>query len=621
MNDFLLSLHSEVNSDFISNPYPSLNEEITIRLRVLKNNDIEKIIFRTIIDGTNVNKVMSIDKKGKKFIYYKTNLKITQYFIHYHFIIITKNDIYYYNRKAITHYPPTEDNDFVILADFKNPHWVPKSVFYQIFVDRFYNGDINSDVKTNEYKFDGHWTKKLDWNEKPLEYKEGFCLDFYGGDLEGVRQKIEYLKSVGVNAIYLNPIFKAYTNHKYDCIDYFNVDDKFGGNNAFISLVEDLHKNNMKVIVDVSINHTGSQHNWFKDAKDNRDSIYREFYYFDKKNNPKYWRGVHTLPQLNYNSKKLREIIYEGKDSLIVHYLNSPYNIDGWRFDVGMDTGRNGIDQFGNEIFKRIREVAKSIKTDCYLIAEHWKDNISYLLGDQWDGAMNYFASSRPLRCFGGEIDRYIQNDVPDPLKKERHTGDDFKNQIIQHYSRIPNQIGFLQFNLLDSHDIHRFHNNKDFDFDIYKGIIVMLYMLPGTVNIYYGDEIGLCGHIETVEGCRYPMEWNKEKWNYDFLNLYKTLSFIKQKEETFHYGSYKFLYADKNSVVFCRFMGRKGFLGIMSKYDSNKIIEIPVFLIGGDNTKFIDIFNKKEYYSDDRYLKYDVIKSNNTLLEFDIIE
>ncbi|HOJ64325.1 MAG TPA: glycoside hydrolase family 13 protein [Spirochaetota bacterium] len=621
MKEFLLSLHSELNKDFVSNPYPLINEEIEIKLRVLKNNEIEKVILRTIIDGTNVNKIMTIDKKTKKFIYYKTHLKITQYFLNYHFIIITKDNIYYYNRKDIYHYPPTEDNDFVILANFKNPDWVCKSVFYQIFVDRFYNGDIFNDVQTNEYQFDGHWTKKLNWGDKPLEYNEGFCLDFYGGDLEGVRQKIDYFKEIGVNAIYLNPIFKAYTNHKYDCIDYFNVDDKFGGNNALISLVNDLHKNKLRIIVDVSINHTGSEHQWFKEAINNKNSKYREFYYFDKNNKPKYWRGVHTLPQLNYNSKELRNIIYEGNDSLIAHYLKEPYNIDGWRFDVGMDTGRNGVDQFSNEIFKKVREVAKNIKSDCYLIAEHWKDNISYLLGDQWDGAMNYFASARPLRCFAGEIDRYIEGIVDNKDLKEKHTGEDFKNQIIQHYSRLPNQIAFLQFNLLDSHDIHRFHNNKNFDFDIYKGIIIMLYMLPGTVNIYYGDEIGLNGHTYSVEGCRYPMEWDKTKWNKNFLDLYKTLSFLKQKEEPLHYGSYKFLYSDKNTVVFARFFNKKGLIGIMSRENANRIIDIPVFLIGGDNTKFKDIFNKKEYYSDEKYLKYDVIKINNTILEFNIEE
>ncbi len=621
MEDWLYSLHSEVNNEFVSNPYPSLNEEVTIKLRVLKNKKIEKVVLRTLIDGTNVNKIMEKWRETTKFIYYKTKLKITQYFLHYHFIIITKNRIYYYTRKEITTYPPTEDNDFVILADFKKPDWVVKSVFYQIFVDRFYNGATESDVKTNEYQFDGHWTKKLEWGEKPLEYQEGHCLDFYGGDLIGVKQKIEYLKEIGVNAIYLNPIFRAFTNHKYDCIDYFNVDEKFGGNEAFISLVEELHKNDIRVIVDVSINHTGSEHHWFKEAKNSINSKYRGFYYFDQYNNPKYWRNVETLPQLNYNSKELRKIIYEDSDSLIAYYLKPPYNIDGWRFDVGMDTGRNGVDQFGNEIFRKIREVAKEIKSDCYLIAEHWKDNISYLLGDQWDGAMNYFASARPLRCFAGEIDRYVENIVDKPDKKQKNSGNDFKNQIIQHYSRLPNQIAFLQFNLLDSHDIHRFHNNKKvFDFDIYKGMIIMLYLLPGTVNIYYGDEIGLEGHIESVEGCRFSMEWDQTKWKDNFLNLYKKLSFLKQKEEVLHYGSYKFLYTDNNTVIFSRFTTKKGFIGILSKDLSSKKIKIPVYLIGADNTKFIDIFNKKEYCSD-KYLTLDICKNDNTLLEFEIKE
>ncbi len=617
------SIHSEVNKYFVSNPYPGFDEEVSISLRVLKNEEINKIFLRRLINGTNANVEMFKNNEDDIFSYYSCTIKINEKFINYHFIILTENRIYYYNRKEILNYPPTEDNDFVILADFENPEWVLKSVFYQIFPDRFFNGNSENDVADNEYYFDGYPTKKNKWGTIPPEYNEGHCLDFYGGDLEGIMAKIPYFKEMNINALYLNPIFEAKTNHKYDCIDYFNVDPKFGGNKALKELTEELHKNNIKVIIDVSINHTGSQNKWYLKALEDNDSKERSYYYFNEKGNSRKWRGVESLPQLNYNSEDLKKIIYKSDNSLVAYYIKEPFNIDGWRFDVAMDTGKMDRDQFSNDIFRGVRKKVKEIKRDAYIIGEHWKDNISYLIGDQLDGAMNYFASARPLRCFAGETDRYIADSKILPYNSDYKTttGIDLKNQIIQHYSRIPNQLAFLQFNLLDSHDIHRFHNNKEiFDFELYKGMIILLYMLPGTPSIYYGDEIGINGHIETVEGCRYPMEWDKNKWDNRFVELYKTLSGFKIKESAFQDGSFKIVFADEESIALTRFSDEKIYIGILSKHDKEKEFEIPTFALGvKEGTKINNIFGKIEYVLLDGNIKFRLGETKGVLLEINL--
>lgn len=617
------SIHTEVNDQFVSNPYPTLNEVVTISLRVLKNAEIINIYIRTIIDGVNTLILMEKGGETKNFFHYTGRLKITQKYINYHFLIITNDNSYYYTRNSITSYPPTEDHDFVILADFKNPDWVSKSVFYQIFPDRFCNGNSSNDVQDSEYSFDGYYTKKNRWEDAPPKWENSHCLDFYGGDLEGIKQKIDYFKEIGVNALFLNPIFEAKTNHRYDCIDYFKVDKHLGGNDALIDLVNELHKNDIFIIIDVSINHTGTEHIWYKKALADQDSDERSFYYFDNKDNCKKWRGVESLVQLNYNSKKLRDVIYKSEDSLINHYLKKPFNIDGWRFDVGMDTAKNGIDQYGNEIFKEIRDVAKTSKPDCYLIAEHWKDNISYLLGDQWDAAMNYFACLRPLRCFFGEIERYLDGLVANPDRYIRRNALDLKNQIIQQYTRLPNQIAFLQFNMIDSHDMVRLHNNKNiFNLESYKGILIIGYLLPGTFSIYYGDEIGLDGRIDSIEGCRYPMEWDRNKWNSEIFNIYKKLNYLKKSEPALHYGSYKFLYSDEDTLVFSRFYKNKILLGIVSINKIVKTIEIPVYLIGGgDFTKYIDMFTNQVFISDKFNLKLYIPVNSSFLLECEIKE
>ncbi|MEN2997947.1 MAG: glycoside hydrolase family 13 protein [Brevinematia bacterium] len=614
--DWKETLCSEVNHTFVSNPYPTYNEYVKVRFRVLKNNPIKKAFIRAVIDGGSRYIRMQPSKKTNNFVYYEGWLKISQRFTNYHFVLDIGSEVLFFTRKGVFDYFPTEDNDFVILADFENPDWVPKSVFYQIFPDRFAQGNPEISVKTGEYEYLGHKSIKLEWGSEPLPYSRGFCLDFQGGDLYGIIQKIPYLKSIGVNALYLNPIFKAMTNHRYDCIDYFSVDPHLGGDLALKKLVEELHKNGMKIILDVSLNHTGCEHTWFKKALSDPQSEERGFYYFKPSGEYKGWANLSELPQLNYNSLKLREIMFEGEDSLVRYYIKR-FDIDGWRFDVANDTGRNEKDQFGNEIFARIRERVKSLKRDAYLIGEHWEDNISYLLGDQLDACMNYFASSRPIRCFAGEVDWFLRNVVEPGRKLKPYTGNNLRNQIIQHFSRLPNQIAFLQYNLLDSHDIFRFHTTEYFDRDIYKGMVSLLFLLPGTVSIYYGDEIGIRGRTSDVEGCRYPMEWNENIWDKWFLQIYSKLAHLKLREKTLHLGVYRPLYADDDSFAFSRFDEEKCFISILTRSESEKEIRIPTYPAGVFNSKGTDIFSGEEFNTLDGYLNVKVSKSRQLLLEF----
>lgn len=614
--DWRKTVFSEVNPNFVSNPYPTYNEYVKVSLRVLKNSPIKRVFIRAVIDGGSRYILMQPSRQTKHFTYYEGWLKITQRFTNYHFVLDLGNEVWFYTRRGLFSYFPTEDTDFVILADLENPNWVPKSVFYQIFPDRFCQGNPEIGVKTGEYEYRGHKTIRLEWGTEPLPYTEGFCLDFQGGDLYGIIQKIPYLKSIGVNALYINPIFRSLTHHRYDCIDYFNVDPHLGGNEALKKLVDELHKNGIKVILDVSLNHTSDEHIWFKKALSDPNSEERGFYYFKPDGNYKGWAELPELPQLNYNSKKLREIMFEGEDSLVRYYIKH-FDIDGWRFDVANDTGRNGKDQLGNEIFARVRERVKSLKKEAYLVGEHWEDNISYLLGDQLDACMNYFASSRPLRCFAGEVDWFLRRVVETGRKLRAYSGKELEMQISQHFTRLPNQIAFLQFNLLDSHDIFRFHTTSAFDRDVYKGIVTVVFMLPGTPSIYYGDEVGLKGRTTDVEGCRYPMEWDESKWDRWFLELYSKLSFLKQRERSLHLGAYMTLYSDEDTFIFSRFDEESCFISTLSKSKEEKELVLATYPAGVFDTEGEDIFTGERFKATNGFLKLKLSKYRQLLLKF----
>nr|MDA3832483.1 alpha amylase N-terminal ig-like domain-containing protein [Spirochaetales bacterium] len=400
------SVCSEVNRDFVSNPYPKRCQCINISMRTGKDAPVSDVWLRGMSDGVSFRIKMDRTSSGIRFQYYAVDVEVGRYTLAYRFEMkATSGEYVYYTSRGCQSVPPTEDADFVIIAAFSNPAWVPGAVFYQIFPDRFKNGNPEIGIRDNEYLFDGASTQVLSWDEKPPEYDEGRCLDFYNGDLAGIEKAIPHLRDFHIDAVYLNPVFSARTNHRYDCTDYFHVDEHLGGNQALISLMEKLHSCGMHAILDVSINHTGREHPWFQSAEDNPDSDEAGYYYQLSDGSFACWWDVPTLPQLNYGSEKLRGKIWKDTHALVRKFVKPPYQIDGWRFDVAGEVGRRGDDQYCHEIWQEVRKAVKQEKPRAYILGEYWEDAIDYLMGDQWDGAMNYFSSGRPIRSWLGELD------------------------------------------------------------------------------------------------------------------------------------------------------------------------------------------------------------------------
>ncbi len=600
MEQWLNSIYTDGTKYFVSNPLPKKGEEVTISIRMLEDSPVKTVLLRTKLNGIEQLITMEKYKVKNKLAYYKASVKVYEDVLQYHFYIATENMIYYYNQKEITTYIPDETYDFKILVDYNQPSWVKESVFYQIFPDRFCNGNKELDIKSGEYTFDGHKTIHVDnWDTVPASYEESFCLDFYGGDLEGVKKKIPYLKKLGVNALYLNPIFYAATVHKYDCLDYFKVDPHLGGDEALANLSKALHENDMKLILDVSINHTGTANKWFNKegiffdksvgAYNNKDSKERNYYFFKDNNEYKSWFDVETLPTLNYTSEELRNIIYKSEDSLVKKWLKPPYNIDGWRFDVADIMARNDELQLHHEVWPGIRKSIKETNKDAYILAEHWGDCAEFLKGDEWDSPMNYFGCTRPIREFLGETDLLNQRNKTLRNIKYKMTAKDLSNRIMEHLSKLPTVIQENQFNLLDSHDIPRLHNNKEINFEEYRGAVIMLFTLIGCTNIYYGDEVGLDGRTNDMEGCRYPMNWHADLDSSVYYNLYHKLAHIKKNNKAFTEGGFKIISNDDYVFSYARFTEDSLWIMIVSTDEEEREIEIPINIFGKE------VFNKKE--------------------------
>lgn len=609
MNLWLESIYSDGTSEFVSNPSPKLFETVTIKLRMYENAPVKHVILRSLHNGVEQLDEMQVAYKECGLVYYEAPLTITENRIQYQFYIVTENTVYFYTQKEITTYVPDHTYDFVLLADYVQPEWVKRAVFYQIFPERFCNGNPDNDVKSNEYTQDGHPTIQMNWNDTPLHYLEGYCMDFYGGDLEGVKEKIPYLKELGVTAVYLNPIFAGPSVHKYDCIDYFHVDPHFGGDEALAELSKALHENDMKLILDISINHTGTSHKWFNKegiyydksvgAYNNPDSEERGYYFFNEDNTYHGWFNNLEMPTLNYTSEALRDVIYRAQDSVLKKWLQPPYNIDGWRFDVADTFARNNEVQLANELWPQIQKSIREENPQSYILAEDWGDCAEYLQGNAWDSPMNYYGCARVIRQFLGEPDLFMSRNPILANVPYKMTAEDVKNRVMEHLAKLPYVMWENQFNLIDSHDVGRLHNNPVINPDEYRGSIIFQFTLVGAASIYYGDEASIDGIHNTVEGCRYPMPWDKDYKNSEIYQMYYTLAHMKAEHKALSEGGMKFLYASGNIVAIARFCKDEAFVSVISTSDKDETIRLPLGAIGAKCPKENnDVFGRELFYN-----------------------
>lgn len=604
MNNWLESVYSDGTELFVSNPAPKLGETVTVRLRVYADAPVEHVLLRSVPNGAERLEQMQLAEVKNGLAYYEAPLRISENRMQYHFYLVCKDVVYFYNQKEITTYVPDHTYDFVLLADYVQPQWVKDAVFYQIFPERFCNGDPSNDVLDGEYWFDGFPTVHVqDWDMPAQPYPKTGCLDFYGGDLQGVTQKIPYLKKLGVTAVYLNPIFTAPSNHKYDCIDYFHVDPHFGGDEALAELSAALHANGMKLMLDISVNHTGVNHKWFnrdgvffdksQGAYNNPDSQERNFYFFGENNSYHGWFGVSSLPTLNYTSQALRDVIYQAEDSVLKKWLKPPYSIDGWRFDVADVMARKDEVQLSHELWPAIRRSIRDVNPQAYILAEDWGDCAPYLQGNEWDSPMNYYGCGRVIRQFLGDGDLFMNRNEILRNVHYKMTAQDVQGRVTEHLAKMPYALQQNQFNLFDTHDVTRLHTQPHVNREEYRGAILFQFMLPGAPNIYYGDEADIEGTDGRDEGCRYTMPWSKDFTNTENYRMYSTMANLKAKEKALSHGGMKFLYAEGGILSIARFYGDSAYVMVMSTEENDREIRLPLAAIGASKPE-AELFGKE---------------------------
>ncbi len=575
MLSWIDSIYADTTGAFVSNPLPKLGEEVTVFVRAFSSAPVTGVYLRQMVDGAESWKEMKKDFIRGGLQYYAAKILVNEKRCAYHFAFACKDRIIFYNQQGSSLSLPDDSHDFVLLADYPKPDWVDGAVFYQIFPERFASGREELTPKPGQYHYMGHETiVRENWTDIPLDGRTAAGMEFYGGDLYGLMEKIPYLQDLGVTAIYLNPIFSSYSTHKYDCIDYFHVDEHFGGDEALAKLSSSLHEAGMKLILDISINHTGIAHRWVQEGRP---------YYFKKADGSlEGWCGVETLPVLDYRNEELRDLIYRGDDAVLRKWLRPPYRIDGWRFDVADVFARHGDVQLADEIWPEICAAIREEKRDAIIIGEHWADASRYLQGDMWNTPMNYYGFGRIIRQFVGLPDLFLDRvkglrDVHYEMQAE-----DVVRRTKDHYATLPGAIQDCQMNLFDSHDISRLHNNPAISEKEWKMAVTSQLLWVGIPCIYYGDEAAIDGHTESDAGCRYPMPWGHfSERGERHLSLIKKMTELRRSVPAFAKGGRMVLYARGRILAIARFYEEEAYLGILSMEEEETTISLPLCLIG----------------------------------------
>ena len=425
------------------------------------------------------------------------------------------------------------------------PQWVYDAIIYQIFPERFFNGNKNNDPPG---------TKK--WEYEPVLAPWGWSV-FYGGDLEGIIQKLNYLDSLGVNCLYLNPIFESPANHKYEITDYYNVDDNFGGNVAFDRLVDSLKAHGIKVILDGVFNHSSDNHPFFEDVRHKgKKSPYYNWYTvyrwpFPDKFTPqdppkdyyKCWWGFGDLPELNYENQKVKEYFLDVAQYWVKRGIN------GWRLDVA--------NEIPHEFWAEFRKTLKTLKKDVYIVGEIWGDAALWLRGGEFDGVMNYI----------------FRTAILDLLKVDNPNVKLFYSRIFSYTTNYPYPIVLASWNLLGSHDTPRIFSEFSGNMSKMKVAIFLQYVLPGVPTVYYGDEIGMEGGKDP--DCRRCMIWDENSWEKELLNLEKRMIALRKRVDILQKGTLHCLYNDPNVIILERKYGKNILLIIVNPYSEKRYLSL----------------------------------------------
>ena len=543
---FAQAPHHDGSDLYVSNSAPKIGDKITLKVRVPKGYTFDEAYIRLYEDAEPRTHKLEEKSSSQTERWFEVKIQIINIHTIYRFVFVGENKYEWLNAKGLFDHDVHSNNDFQIVAIPENPKWINKSVFYQIFPDRF--------ARSGKININPDWAYPRDWNELPRGRSKYTGQELYGGDLYGIEDKLDYLTDLGVNGIYLTPIFPSRSNHRYDATTFDEVDPILGGDKAFKSLIHSAKKKKIRILGDLTSNHCGVGHEWIITAKKNKSSRERSFFYWDKSIKWGYvgWFGLESLPKFNYSSKALRKAVYEDKNSIVKKWISPKFGMAGWRIDVGNMTGVQGAENHHVEVMQGIRKAMADVDPDTWLVAENGDFVASDLNGLGWQGAMNYQGFMRPFWNWMNRNPEITGGFQGLPFAMPKIDGEQFFASMQEFNASIPWRSLTASMLILDSHDTARFRTVVLGDRSAHLAAMTMLLTYPGVPSIFAGDEIGLEG--SWGEDSRRTINWDdRSGWDVDFYASIKKLIKLRKESPALINGGLRWVAVEKDYLAYLR--------------------------------------------------------------------
>jgi alpha-glucosidase len=583
----LLEPHHDGSPLFVSNPAPVLGDHVRVRIRIPHEfGQVTAVRTRSNPNHEPRFAVASMITTINGWDWWEAEIEVENPVHGYRFLIKMGDGRNLWVNGTGVHTTETLDTeDFKLITFAPAPEWSSSRVMYQIFPDRFARSE-QADARALP-----EWAEHAQWTDPVIHIGPSTAIQLYGGDLLGIEEHLDHLERLGVNLVYLTPVFPARSNHRYDALSFEEIDPLLGGDAAYISLIAAAHERGMQVIGDLTSNHSGDAHEWFVASYRNPGSPESDFYYWLDPEQTSYvsWLGVPSLPKFNWTSQELRDRFIEGPNSVVAKWLKPPYNLDGWRIDVANMTGRYLDQDLNAEVRQVIRKTMIDINPDTLLLGESTNDAASDFQGDAWHGAMTYTNFTRPIwgwlstgqrdsSYFGlpfGTIPSYTGVEV-----FEAHT---------RFAAGFPWRVRLHNMNALDTHDTPRFLTHaQPGTVPVALGLSVTM---PGIPVVFAGDEFGLVG--DDGEESRTPMPWDSINASAPTIDLYSTLIRLRREHEVLNTGGVRWLHASDDVLVYVRESAAECILLVAARDDyrlsleANAIAGVPMTLFGDGAAQF----------------------------------
>ena len=521
----------------------ALGDTVTARIRVPDACGTTRLRLRTTPDAEPAIVDADADVHEPGATWWRVDVEVSMPVTNYRFLLEGGAlGRCWLNGAGVFHHDVNDDADFRVTTAPLPPGWLTHTTGYQIFIDRFANSGAQRDVPD--------WAIPQQWGDPIRNVRGVRARQWYGGDLPGIEQHLDHLEHLGVTMIYLTPFFPAGSMHRYDASTFDRVDPALGGDDGLVSLVAAAHRRGIRVIGDITLNHTGDRHEWFTTGRDDAGAVERAYYFFDDREPDGYvaWHGVPTLPKLDHRSADLRRRFYDGAQSVAARYLAEPFDLDGWRVDCANTTARFGAIDDNRDVARTMQDTMRAVGDDRWLVAEHCYDAGADLDGTGWHGVMAYQWFTRPLwGWLKGPADRslmaaveLIDLDGPTMVAAIRHLS-----------ANVPWVARQASMTMTDSHDTARLRTVVEGDETRHLVGLAALFTMPGVPTLFAGSEVGVEG--DSIDTTRVPFPWDRVGDDRAFTDRIRDLVDLRRRSPALQHGSLRWIDATADSVTFVR--------------------------------------------------------------------